>query len=573
MWAADVVVFLSLLAGATSTVLAVYAWRRREEPGAAAFAALMVGSLVWALTYTVALTTFDPGTRVLLEVPLEVGKAIIAPAWLVFALRYTGHDEFVSRGVLAAIMVVPALTVALVYTNPAHHLMWTNYRIEPTFGLATVAYEPQVWFHLHSLYGFLLVGIGFVAVLDMLLAQGPLYREQALALGLGSLFPTVTYVKRVTRVGPLAQLDLTPVALAVMGLAFSYALFRFDLFGLVPATRRLGRRAVIDDVTDAIVIVDDSARVIDTNAAAEELFGDPEEQLGEPLTALTSVDTADLESTPQLVTYEGDDGPRTYEVSASPIEDQHGRRIADTVTFHDVTERENRRQRLEVLNRVLRHNLRNDMTVIIGNAELLAERTEGAQAKAAQVIADQARELSELSERAREVEEVMGSREGSPAPVDAVDVLEHVCAVMARTYPAATVEVEAPDRLDLHVRGEVFEAVVKNLLDNALSHNDSDDPRARVSLERVGEGVELRVADNGPGIPSGELSALDAGAETPLDHGSGMGLWLVSWGVQAMGGDIAFDVTAGEGTEVRVQLPEVAVSNQRAGESDTSESA
>jgi PAS domain S-box-containing protein len=557
MWAANVVVFLSLLAGGTSAVLMGYAWRRREEPGAAAFAALMFGSLVWALTYATGLTTYDPSLRFLLEVPLEVGKAIIAPAWLVFALRYTGHDEFVTRRFLLAIMVVPALTIGLVWTNPSHHLMWTNYHIQPTFGLATVAYRPQVWFGFHSLYGFLLVGVGFVAVLEMLLAQGPLYREQALALGLGSLFPTVTYVKRVAQIGPAPYLDLTPVGLAIMGLAFSYALFRFELFGLVPATRRLGRRAVIDDVSDAIVIVDDDARVIDTNASAEALFGDAEALLGEPLDALTDVDVADLETTPEQVRFEREEGPRTYEVTASPIEDQHDRRIAYTVTFHDVTERENRRQRLEVLNRVLRHNLRNDMTVIIGNAELLAERTEGAEQRAADVIVDRGEALADLSERAREVEEVMGSREGTPDPFDAVALVEQVCETMDREYPEATVTVSVPDRLQVRASDRVFEAVLKNLLDNALAHNENDAPRATVSLARTDGGIELRIEDNGPGIPSGELTTLEAGAETPLEHGSGMGLWLVTWGVQAMGGDVEFVERGEGGTSVRVTLPDV----------------
>lgn len=554
MLAGDIVIFLCLFAGGTSTALAAYAWFHRKEPGSAAFAALMTGSLLWALTYAVALVTFDPALRHAMEIPLEVAKAIIAPAWLVFALRYTGHDEFVSRRFTAAILVFPAATIILTWADPAG-LLWTDYRINPTFGLATVAYDPGPWFYLHAIYGFVLIGAGLVAIFDMLLAQGPLYREQAVALVIGSVVPAAAYLKRIFRVGPAPQLDLTPIALAVTGLAFSYALFRFDLFGLVPATRRLGRRAVIDDIEDAILIVDVEKRVIDANDVAETLLSPDEDIIGAELTSLLEHDQIDLDATPHLLELDTGDGWRTFEVRSSEIRDQHDRHIASTVTMHDVTDRESRRQRLEVLNRVLRHNLRNDMTVILGNAELLAEGSDGAERQAAETIIRQASELSALSERAREIEEVMGSREQTPETFDAADLLERIAAKVGKQYPDAEVEAETPLELPLHVRKRVFEAIIENLIDNALAHNDADEPWVSVRLLHTGDELQIEIEDNGPGLPPSELAVLEEGAETPLEHGSGMGLWLVTWGIQSLGGEVDFEGREPRGTRAVVTLP------------------
>jgi len=62
------------------------------------------------------------------------------------------------------------------------------------------------------------------------------------------------------------------------------------------------------------------------------------------------------------------------------------------------------------------------------------------------------------------------------------------------------------------------------------------------------------VSDDGPGVPDHELAVIDEGAESALEHGSGLGLWLVDWGANTLGGDVTFDVDE-SGTTVTVTLP------------------
>jgi signal transduction histidine kinase len=71
-----------------------------------------------------------------------------------------------------------------------------------------------------------------------------------------------------------------------------------------------------------------------------------------------------------------------------------------------------------------------------------------------------------------------------------------------------------------------------------------------------GDWYELRVADDGPGIPDGERTIRDEDAAvTPLQHGSGsgIGLWTVVWVVSSVGGSVTLD-TGDEGTVVTVTL-------------------
>ena len=67
------------------------------------------------------------------------------------------------------------------------------------------------------------------------------------------------------------------------------------------------------------------------------------------------------------------------------------------------------------------------------------------------------------------------------------------------------------------------------------------------------EQVRVRVADDGPGLPEMEQRVLTGRRETPLQHGQGLGLWLVYWVVREAGGDLS--VTVADGTAVELRLP------------------
>lgn len=561
-------VVLSLLAGVTALALAVFALRNRDEPGAPSFAVFTLGAAVWSLSYAGALVTFDPAARELFEIPIEIGQALIAPAWLMFALGYTGRSEVVTKQFVAALAVVPVVTTVLVATNDVHYLMWTNYHVEPAFGAATVLYDPGPWYYLHAAYGYLLIGTGLAFIAEMLLSQGALYREQALAMLVGSIVPTVAHVKRTFVIGPYPQINFTPIALAVTGLAFAYALFRFELFGLTPTTRRLGRRAAIDDVGVGVVIVNPEGRIVEVNRKAQEVLERPTEDLLER-SLEDLVPGFGLEAdggTPQTVLTAGD-GRRTYELTTSAIADQHDRLVGHTVTLNDITEREQRRQRLEVLNRVLRHNLRNDMTVVLGYAQTLEEMLPEAEARMAGTIERKAQGLVDMGEKARKLEQLIESP-GEPTRVDVAALLRAVCDELGESFPAATVTADLPDELTVETVPDVLKAVAENLVENGIEHNDTDAPNVTVTATRDGEMLVLTVTDDGPGIPEYELETIDAGTETPLQHGSGIGLWLVHWGVKSLGGDLAFETgivgdagDAGDdgdesrGTAVTVRLP------------------
>jgi signal transduction histidine kinase len=215
-----------------------------------------------------------------------------------------------------------------------------------------------------------------------------------------------------------------------------------------------------------------------------------------------------------------------------------------------------REQRLDVLNRVLRHNLRNEMTVVVGHAEFIAEETDDPLTNSAESILSSTDDLTSLSERAREIQEIRGTARDRTV-VDAADLAREAVADAREKFPDVTVDLDA-DSAPLCAVPTVGMAV-EHVVDNACRHNEGDPRRVRVSTgtgTRDGAPVAwIAVQDDGPGLPEQEQTVLREGRETALEHGSGLGLWVVYWVVRESDGTLGFDVRNGEGTKVTLEFP------------------
>jgi signal transduction histidine kinase len=97
--------------------------------------------------------------------------------------------------------------------------------------------------------------------------------------------------------------------------------------------------------------------------------------------------------------------------------------------------------------------------------------------------------------------------------------------------------------------------VVDELLSNAFEH--VEEPTVCVSLSVDGDEVVLRVADDGPGVTADSRAPLGSGAETPTEHGQGVGLWLVRWTVDAVGGTVHYEEETDGGAAVVARFPAV----------------
>ena len=214
-----------------------------------------------------------------------------------------------------------------------------------------------------------------------------------------------------------------------------------------------------------------------------------------------------------------------------------------------MTDQQTREQRLAVLNRVLRHNVRNKLDIILAHSHEVDDET------CRETIRESASELLALSQKARGAESIMTESTESPEAVDLVAVAGDVVGTCREEYPAAELSLVGPEELTVQSHRRVLKQALLELVENAVVHSEASPPQVTVTVREGTEAaVELAVADNGPGIPERECQILSDGTETPLEHGLGLGLWFVNWAVLTLGGELEFSENEPTGSVVSMRL-------------------
>ena len=546
----------SLAAALGSVYLLSRLYPLRDRPGARWFLLVIAIQTVMCAAYAVglALPLGVGGFRWLLEV-VTVGMLFwLGVPFLGFALAYTGRGEAVDSWWFRLLVALAVLTALVLVTNPYHGLFWSDFAVRPVFGATGAIYEFGPWAFVGAALNVATVGAGTMLLFETVLSYGPLYRREAIAVGASALPPAFGVVVWLLKIGPDPALNLTPVLFLPHVALDTYAFVGNDMFEYLPATRRAAERSAIDALGTPVVVLDGSGRVVDANDAAETLFpGGIGAVRTRPIADALGAEV-DPEGDSQRLSLSREGQRREFRVTPARLEDSAGGHVGYTLVFQDVTEAVRREQRLSVLNRVLRHNLRNDLSVAMGYVEASADRVEDEEVRGLLAEAEAALAgLVTTGEKARLVEETIQRAGADPEPVALDDLIGETAAAVGRDYPAATVAAEGPD-VTVTANRALLAAVIEELVENACEHGGPE-PSVTVGARRDGDGTAVTVADTGPGIPQQELETLAGEAETDLQHGSGLGLWVVRWGTELLGADLTFETGKG-GTTVTVRLPD-----------------
>ena len=347
-------------------------------------------------------------------------------------------------------------------------------------------------------------------------------------------------------------------------------------------------RKAVDNASQAIVITDREGSIQYVNAAFEEQTGYTEaEVLGRTPNVLKSgkqtasyyanfwetiVDGERWEAT--IVNQRKSGELYTVKQEVSPLTNDRGEVTHFVGIESDVTEQRRREQQLTVLNRVLRHNLRNGINVIQGNITMLEERLDDeALLSLVEAVDGRAEELARQSAKAGKLQSLMDQDLPADASYDVCRTLERIRDEFADSNPTVSIAVECPERR--RVKADTrLELVLTELLRNAILHNDRSDLQITATVrpatvEQTNTWVAITIEDNGSGIPDHEKETLETGRETPLQHGTGLGLWLVHWTVDCFGGEVDIE-TRGTGTSVTLRLLEAAAPDEEADEGEAS---
>lgn len=221
----------------------------------------------------------------------------------------------------------------------------------------------------------------------------------------------------------------------------------------------------------------------------------------------------------------------------------------------DITDKQRRVQQLDVLQRTLRHNIRNKLNVVQGHLEVIeAELADDSASVEAAITATN--KILTRAETAQQIRAVDSDRDISEQSVsDLVTAAVHT----HQATNGLTIETDVEDISVKAVKG--FETAIEHAIENAIKHIEPP-VNITISTHASENKIELVIEDNGAGIPKAELDALTAAEETRLEHGSGIGLWAMKWLTEQSGGrfEVESDPT---GTTVTMQLPRADETKQR----------
>ena len=359
-----------LLGSAVADVAAaIVVWRRRGSIGRNSLCVVLLAAAVWSLAYALELAALSSLSVREIGGDLQyVGTTVLPPAWLIFALQYTGRVAHVGPRLFGALAVEPLVVLSLLACPPTRTLI-QSYPAGPPQPIPIPRLGVAYW--LHFVYANVLVLTGSAILLITMLRTSRLYWRQSITLLVAICLPLLGNAMSSLNAPPFQELDPTPVAVTLGAWVLVFGVFRYRLLDLRPVALRL----VMETIRDAVLVVDVRNRLIDLNPAAQRLLGrkgsaavgqSVEMLLPEYAAAMGNADpgTYDLQ-------FNVDGSDHDLELTITPLADPYAVDVGRVLMFHDVSERRE-------LERNLRQLAYTDSVTGLPNRALFSDRLDQA---------------------------------------------------------------------------------------------------------------------------------------------------------------------------------------------------
>lgn len=556
-----------MLASVLATAaLAIYGLRHRSVQGALAFAAVMLCGVMWGAGAILELAALDTSTEIfwvqfqgLWQIP-----AVTATFW--FVLEYSHLNRWLTRRTAVLLALPPLLFLLLAATNPAHHWIWLEFTHDN--GIRFIR-GPANWLFIAYGYG---LSIASLLVFVWLAMRSPQHRVPIALILSGLLAMRVMYALDLLDVNPLFPMDPTVVFFVFPAMMYALALFRFQLFNLVP----IAREAVIAQMREGMLVLDHQGRVIDLNRAAEQILDVPAARArGQPAMQilprysylaplLNHLGQSRRDASPSELILGTGNTARHYALELSPIKDQRGLPLGDLVLFHDITEQKQAQSQLLEQQRLvaalqererLARNLHDDLAQTLAFVNVQAQSCHELLMAQDTALADA--RVQRLATIARQADAnlrtlIADLRAPTPADSDFIRPLQQDLDQFGKDNSIQT-EFCAPApplqvAFEPNIQAQLFR-IIQEALNNIRKHAHAT--RVALSLTTLGEQARVIVEDDGVGFDLTQR----------IDEDKHLGLQIMRERAAEVGGQLVVQSAPGQGTRVVVEVPIKAVNS------------
>ncbi|WP_410766669.1 histidine kinase N-terminal 7TM domain-containing protein [Haloferax sp. DFSO60] len=538
---------------------------KRALPGATRGGLLLLASGFWMGVYALELSRTDFATLVLLNQIQYLGIAPVPLLWFSYVVRHTGVEDL-PKPVWAALAGVPLVTVALVFTNSAHTLIWDGLTLSDEFGYVMLVNDHSIGFLAFIIYAYTLIVVGVGLLFRSLVVSDEIYRKQTAGLLAGGLVPAIAGIVYISEYSPVPGLNLPAIAFSFAAAAVAWSVYRHRLFTLVPIAWELAA----ESMKGGAIVIDERDAVLDANPTGERYLDDDLSACyGRPIRDLVpdSIAAALSTDTPIEATVEVDGDERDVLVSTSRL--SGGATTGRLVIIRDITDQKSRERRLERQNdrleefaSVVSHDLRNPLTVASGYLELARETGEAEYFDRVDDAHDRMEEIIEdLLTLARQ-----GETLSDLSPVGVQTIAREAWDSVAAQQ--ATLEVSLDQTIDAD-RGR-FRQLFENLFRNAVEHGSTSNEQSDDAVEHGSASSEVHirvgplsdgffVEDDGTGISEAERERVFERGYTTHEEGTGFGLPIIRSIADAHGWTV--ELTTADSGGARFEFTDVGFSS------------
>lgn len=580
-----IILFISFL---ISGGITIYSQAKGYLKGQIFFTLMMGGATIYAFGAMVESAAMDIESKVFWSKAEYVGVVFPTLFLLQFVINLINKKTSGLYKYFKLLYFIPVVTLALVWTNDYHHLVWKSFEWNSSVNNVLI-YNHGIAYYIFAVYSLLLIALSLYLLAAALPTFPAMIKKQIRTLIIGCSAPFVFTILYVAHINPVQGLDLTAMSLPVMGSIFLIGIFRFGLFKILPSVSN----QITNIIPDGLVVVDENSDIVFFNSAAAAILELKEKEFSyqkiKDIQRIYDI-TSDGKETEVMI---HSDPEKWLEVSTSEIRNEADQFKGSLIVMHDMT----KRKRLEQQTRnlldelsishdqekeansqkdriigIIAHDLRTTFHQAINLSEIIIDMLEDlTHEQLKEYLAD----LHKVSEQGYGIlEELLiwaKSRKDNISGYDKIVVsksVEQIIDSMQLSLQNKHLSVKIEGNRDLEIKNDnnVLNLVLRNLLINAIKFSNKNSV-ITVKLEDGEAFNMISVIDNGIGIPEDDLPKLFNSKTkytrtgTDGESGSGFGLLLCKEMIERNHGTIEVQSIEGSGSTFSIKFYNNTVNN------------
>ncbi|XUX00028.1 MAG: histidine kinase N-terminal 7TM domain-containing protein [Dehalogenimonas sp.] len=544
------------IAAGLLALLGLYIWSRRDIAGARPLAFAALFGVLWITGLLLEGAAEETSTKIFWFEFQGLWQLPLGTAIFLFVVQYSGLGYWLTKSRVTWLIIPSFLVAAIILTNNLHHLMWQSFQVNET---VIAPRGPAYWLALA--FALILAVIGLV-ILGRLFIRSPRHRWPVALMVVGQVANRVFVVMDSQKLNLPGSIDPIVFMFGFAFVTYTIALFRFHILDPVP----LARAVVMDQMREAMLVLNTEWLVVDSNKAAAEIFNPLGIKLkGQLIDSVLPVKLDQLIVQAKAASYETDislgSGPgiRHFNLSLAPLSDRRGTLVGQTLFLRDITQEKLARAELIEQQKVtamleererLARELHDGVAQVVGYMGMQAQAVRKLVSEANFKKADSI--LGRLIDVAKDAhadirESILNLRSNPTQDWSFIPVVKQYLQNFQANYGirADLCLIEPEEKISIKpIAGVQLLRVIQEALTNSRKHGNAQN--IKVTIQATDHRYLINVADDGCGFDIKHLEQ---------QSGNHLGLVLMRERMKVIKGAMAIDSMPGNGTVVKLELP------------------